>query len=327
MVTTAMMVSPVVVSSWACRAARGPTRRRTGRDWGLRPRDEDQGSVRGVRHERIPDRDGPVRPAYGPTPLAYQSRSTGIHSPRRPLLPPQAEGVAASSTRQTLQGAAMKACPRPAYRSHARRRLAAALAVLAVSGATHLPGSAAAAADPVGRWPLTPSPRVLRSFQPPPAPWAAGHRGVDLLGRPGQEVTSALPGRVLVSTVIAGRGVVVVGHGATRTTYEPLEARVPVGEEVAPGARLGVLSPVGSHCLPASCLHWGWRRGERGDGAYLDPLRLVGPRRVRLLPLDTAAAPSAVPPFAPRRSAGRRTGQPDLRLADVPGGRRVAGVR
>jgi hypothetical protein len=37
------------------------------------------------------------------------------------------------------------------------------------------------------------------------------------------------------------------------------------------------------HCgALGSCLHWGLRRGD----TYLDPLLLVRPRRIRLLPLD-----------------------------------------
>jgi murein DD-endopeptidase MepM/ murein hydrolase activator NlpD len=75
--------------------------------------------------------------------------------------------------------------------------------------------------------------------------------------------------------------VVVVSHGATRTTYEPVDATVSVGETVAEGAPIGTLQPTGSHCLPRVCLHWGWLRGD----TYLDPLRLVGAGPVRLLPL------------------------------------------
>jgi murein DD-endopeptidase MepM/ murein hydrolase activator NlpD len=75
--------------------------------------------------------------------------------------------------------------------------------------------------------------------------------------------------------------VVVVDHGATRTTYEPVEATVSVGDQVAAGDRIGRLGFAGSHCLPRSCLHWGWLEGE----TYLDPLRLVGAGPVRLLPL------------------------------------------
>ncbi|MBD8869047.1 peptidoglycan DD-metalloendopeptidase family protein [Nocardioides donggukensis] len=133
-----------------------------------------------------------------------------------------------------------------------------------------------------GEWPLSPPPPVLADFDPPSVPWGAGHRGVDLGGRPGDVVRSALPGRVTFAGRIAGRGVVVVGHGDTRTTYEPVVADVRVGERVGAGAPLGRLEILGSHCLPAACLHWGWLRGE----VYLDPLDLVGRRPVRLLPLD-----------------------------------------
>lgn len=139
----------------------------------------------------------------------------------------------------------------------------------------------AAGTDPVGVWPMVPEPQVVAGFDPPDDPWGAGHRGVDLLGSIGQPVRSALPGRVTWSGVLAGRGVVVVGHGSTRTTYEPVQARVALGTEVAAGQRIGRLATIGSHCAPRACLHWGWIRGE----TYLDPLRLVGAGPVRLLPL------------------------------------------
>ena len=142
--------------------------------------------------------------------------------------------------------------------------------------------AAATAPDPVGVWPLAPEPSVVRGFDPPEDPWGAGHRGADLLGSSGQAVRSALPGRVSWAGVLAGRGVVVVDHGATRTTYEPVEATVPVGTSVAAGDRIGRLTAVGSHCLPRVCLHWGWIEGAQ---TYLDPLRLVGAGPVRLLPL------------------------------------------
>ncbi|MGB0099328.1 MAG: M23 family metallopeptidase [Nocardioides sp.] len=139
----------------------------------------------------------------------------------------------------------------------------------------------AADADPVGVWPLVPEPEVVHGFDPPADPWGAGHRGVDLIGSPGQPVRAALPGRVSWAGSLAGRGVVVVDHGATRTTYEPVGPSVEVGTSVAAGDRIGRLQSVGSHCWPRSCLHWGWLEGE----TYLDPLRLVGAGSVRLLPL------------------------------------------
>lgn len=165
--------------------------------------------------------------------------------------------------------------------------LLAALAslVLTLSSPAPAPGGTRAvlraADDPVGVWPLQPQPEVVDRFDPPDQPWGAGHRGVDLAGRAGQEVRSALPGRVVFAGRIAGRGVVAVSHGNTRTTYEPVVATVQVGDEVTAGGGIGRLELVGSHCFPRACLHWGWLRGQ----VYLDPLRLVGGGPVRLLPL------------------------------------------
>jgi len=135
--------------------------------------------------------------------------------------------------------------------------------------------------DPVGEWPLRPTPDVVAGFDPPSTTWGAGHRGVDLAGAPGQQVRAAVVGHVSFVGMIAGRGVVVVDHGDTRTTYEPVAPVVTRGQPVAAGDVLGQLTLPGSHCFPRSCLHWGWIRGE----TYLDPLRLVGGGPVRLLPL------------------------------------------
>ncbi len=150
-----------------------------------------------------------------------------------------------------------------------------------------LAAPAGAATEPTGVWPLSPRPAVVRPFDPPDVVWGSGHRGVDLRGTVGQPVRSALSGRVSFVGRIAGTGVVVVDHGATRTTYQPVAAGVRLGTNVAAGDVVGTLEWSGSHCLPAACLHWGLVRGE----TYLDPLTLVGgPSPVRLLPLGAAGA-------------------------------------
>lgn len=153
---------------------------------------------------------------------------------------------------------------------------------------------AAAEPDLAGVWPLLPVPEVVAGFDPPDQPWGAGHRGVDLAGIEGQVVRSALPGTVSYAGRLAGRGVVVVSHGSTRTTYEPVGASVSVGDPVAAGQPLGVLERVGGHCPPRACLHWGWLRGAD----YLDPLDLVGGRPVRLLPLTGLPDPPIARTFA-----------------------------
>jgi murein DD-endopeptidase MepM/ murein hydrolase activator NlpD len=180
------------------------------------------------------------------------------------------------------------AVPVHASSGHAPSRLVAGTAP-ADAG---LPGTLQAAAplplwsDPVpaptrqGAWPLSPRPGVVSGFDPPATRWGAGHRGVDLLGRAGQPVHASLGGTVTFARTLAGRGVVVVDHGTLRTTYEPVSARVAVGDVVGRGQEIGTLQHTSSHCLPRACLHWGLRRGED----YLDPLTLVGAGPVRLLP-------------------------------------------
>jgi murein DD-endopeptidase MepM/ murein hydrolase activator NlpD len=172
---------------------------------------------------------------------------------------------------------------------------------------------------PVGVWPLEPQPEVVRAFEPPAAPFGPGHRGVDLAGSLGQPVLAALAGRVSFAGSLAGRGVVVVDHGSTRTTYEPVAAGVRVGQPVLRGQPIGSLTLGGSHCFPRVCLHWGWRRGD----TYLDPLLLVGGGPIRLLPLWV---PAPAPRASPRRSAPPYAGLPARVLAG-PGRQMRTSVR
>jgi murein DD-endopeptidase MepM/ murein hydrolase activator NlpD len=119
-------------------------------------------------------------------------------------------------------------------------------------------------------WPVDPPMEVIRGFEPPAVVWGAGHRGVDLAAPPGTVVRAAAGGIVSFAAMLAGRGVLVVDHGAVRTTYEPVTADVSVGDVVVAGQRIGRLA-TGSHCV-RSCLHWGLRQGR----GYLNPLSLLG---------------------------------------------------
>lgn len=160
--------------------------------------------------------------------------------------------------------------------------LATVLLLSLVGAAT---GLASPGAQPRGawQWPLRPAPEVVRRFEAPPQPWASGHRGVDLLGTQGALVHAAGDGVVTFSGVVAGRGVVTVRHrGGWRTTYEPVNDRLPAQTPVARGDPLGTLDGAGSHCAPRVCLHWGALTGPR---QYRDPLTLLGLVHPVLLPL------------------------------------------
>lgn len=138
---------------------------------------------------------------------------------------------------------------------------------------------------PRGRWvwPLAPRPAVARPFAAPTSRYAAGHRGVDLAAHQGQPVLAVDAGTVTHVGVIAGRGTVSVLHtSGLRSTYEPVVAAVHRGDVVARGDPLGTVSDVAGHCTPQTCLHLGAVRGR----TYVDPLQLLGIRRVRLLPLE-----------------------------------------
>jgi murein DD-endopeptidase MepM/ murein hydrolase activator NlpD len=159
-----------------------------------------------------------------------------------------------------------------------------------------------------GSWPIGPPVSVVHLFDPPDTPFGPGHRGVDLAGHAGSVVRAALGGQVVFAGTLAGRGVVTVSHGDTRTTYEPVTATARVGDRVATGAPIGVLQSVPGHCAPAQCLHWGWLRGD----TYLDPLELVGAQPVRLLPwagspvlpdIATSTDPARTPAIDPARVA------------------------
>jgi murein DD-endopeptidase MepM/ murein hydrolase activator NlpD len=185
----------------------------------------------------------------------------------------------------------------------------AACVIAALSSVAAPSPEPAAASD---RWvaPLDGPLVVVRRFDPPSDPWGAGHRGVDVRADAGATVRTAGTGRVTFAAVLAGRGVVVVSHGSLRTTYEPVDAAVAVGAVVVAGQPVGRLEAVGSHCRPASCLHWGLLRGSD----YLDPLLLLLRGEVRLLPLSpgrASSAPDGPPPVAPVGVASRRTAPTD----------------
>lgn len=108
---------------------------------------------------------------------------------------------------------------------------------------------------------------VVREFQPPPNPYAAGHRGVDLQGGAGEPVIAAMGGIVSFSGTVAGVGWVTVDHGGgLNTTYGALHPRiVGAGQRVDRGSLLGFLGQGATH------LDW----GARLEGEYLDPLSLL----------------------------------------------------
>ncbi|MCQ1996130.1 M23 family metallopeptidase [Arthrobacter sp. zg-Y1171] len=171
--------------------------------------------------------------------------------------------------------------------------LAAVLSVLAPGSVAVDPPSAATASaySPPWSWPLAPEPALLRSFDPPAQPWLAGHRGIDVAAAEGAAVLAPADGRVVFARRVVDRSVLTIDHGrGLLSSFEPVEASVPVGTEVPKGTAVGSVRS-GSHCGPG-CVHW----GVRLDGDYVDPLNYVSDRRPSVL--------LPVPPPASREPPG-----------------------
>ncbi len=171
-----------------------------------------------------------------------------------------------------------------------------------------LPGAGVPAPGAGYAWPLVPAPAVHTPFQAPAHPFGPGHRGVDLAGSPGQPVAAARAGTVVFAGPVAGRGVVSIQHDdGLRTTYEPVRPAVTAGAVVRSGDVLGLLDPGHPGCTAPACLHWGVRR-DRTE--YLDPLLLLRPPRVRLLPVPVPWPGDGATPTAPEQpSVGGELGQ------------------
>jgi murein DD-endopeptidase MepM/ murein hydrolase activator NlpD len=164
------------------------------------------------------------------------------------------------------------------------------LGLVAPAGGTSAaagPSTAAPRTGPAWAAPLPGALVLTRPFEAPAHRYGPGHRGADLAATPGVAVLAAGDGIVVFAGMVAGRPVVSVDHAdGLRTTYEPVVASVGAGQAVRRGQPLGTVMAGHPGCPAAACLHWGLRRGED----YLDPLLLLRPPRVRLLPMGEAVS-------------------------------------
>ncbi|PPF84540.1 M23 family peptidase, partial [Subtercola sp. Z020] len=162
------------------------------------------------------------------------------------------------------------AIPAPASAtSPIAQRVAVSTVPLVVATTTALPRAS---------WPLDAPHTVVRPFEAPATPYAAGHRGIDLDATPGQPVYALAAGTVSFAGTVVDRPLVSVTHSVAPpgvsllSSLEPVTPSVAQGDAVAAGQQIGVVA-TSSHCpLPRSCLHL----GVRLNGAYVSPLLLLG---------------------------------------------------
>lgn len=87
--------------------------------------------------------------------------------------------------------------------------------------------------------------------------------------RPGEKILSAAPGTVVYAGVLVDRPVISIRHeNGLRSTYEPVEPTVKVGETVGQGQEIGTV--LSGH--DGDALHWG---AKFSDKYYVDPVALV----------------------------------------------------
>ncbi|KAM9863868.1 hypothetical protein ACI1US_00217 [Leucobacter sp. BZR 635] len=160
--------------------------------------------------------------------------------------------------------------------------VAASVGFSATAPTATAPTAPTAPTVPPERWlpPLGPPLAVSGPYLPPPTPYAAGHRGIDIPGRPGESALAPVAGTVSFVGKVADRQVLSIRVDArTVVSFEPLEqgeSGLAEGDSVVRGQIIGETGE-GGHCL-AECLHL----GVRVDDEYVNPLRYFSERPVLL---------------------------------------------
>lgn len=132
------------------------------------------------------------------------------------------------------------------------------------------------------KWPVKPA-RIVKAFNPPPKPWLAGHRGVDLAASPGTPLFAPADGVISFAGHVAGKSVVSIRHGELTSTFEPAVTKFTVGVAVKQGQQFGHVEGGSDHC-GKRCVQWGLKRKNR---TYENPAGMTARRKIVLKPIDS----------------------------------------
>lgn len=200
------------------------------------------------------------------------------------------------------QPTGLAACSSPCDRGAARVRFAAALAVLACTiamlahPAHSLAQGGPSAGAPTGTWPWPVLGEVITPYTNGNDPYAAGqHRGLDIAAPVGEPVLAIVDGRVSYAGRLPDGGLAVTVRsrrgGWLISSLHLSQLSVARGARVRAGVRLGRVGTTGRRSATEAHLHLSVRRAT--GGAYVDPLGLLGARRL----------PNAPPATRPRVEA------------------------
>ena len=138
----------------------------------------------------------------------------------------------------------------------------------------------------------------MRGFVPPPTPFSAGHRGIDIAAAFGTPVHAPADGVVTFAGFVAGELFVTIDHGdGYRSTDSWLgQSLVKKGQSVSRGDVVA-LSGRGHPEMSEPQLHFGVRIGD----TYIDPLTVLRPQSaselIRLAPLEDESSRPRVSSF------------------------------
>lgn len=145
-----------------------------------------------------------------------------------------------------------------------------ALALLATVALLVVPSSSTVTpvSAPRWGWPVAGAHTIVRPYLAPATAYAAGHRGIDILG--GGAVLAPAGGVVHFAGFVVDRSVLSISHsGDTISSYEPVTTTLHEGDTVIRGEVIGTIQP--GHCIRL-CLHF----GVRVHGQYVSPMLFLG---------------------------------------------------
>lgn len=147
---------------------------------------------------------------------------------------------------------------------------------VAVTGPGPVPprgGRAVRAAPAYGTYAWPVQGPVIRPFQPPPDPYSAGHRGIDIAAPFGTEIVAAQDGTVAFAGWVGGVLDISIDHpDGVRTTYDWLSTvSVRKGQRIKKGDPIGFTGH-GHPEIATPQLHFGARIGP---ATYIDPMLLL----------------------------------------------------